>query len=112
MEVENLFRYAPLCRRGEPLDQARRSPPARARADYFFKDHKPSAIQDEARLRGRERIISSKTISPRWAPGRKPLRGYGLERWTACLNPAPPGYAGVSPAYPAPGSAGVPPARA
>jgi len=28
-----------------------RSPPARARADYFFKDHKPSALQGEARLR-------------------------------------------------------------
>jgi len=31
-------------------------------ADYFFKDHKPSAIQGEARLRGLERNIYSKTI--------------------------------------------------
>jgi len=34
-------------------------------ADYFFKDHKPSASQGEARLRGLERIMYSKTISPR-----------------------------------------------
>jgi len=31
-------------------------------ADYFFKDHKPSAMQGEARLRGLYRIIYSKTI--------------------------------------------------
>jgi hypothetical protein len=31
-------------------------------ADYFFNDHKPSAMDCEARLRGRERIIFSKTI--------------------------------------------------
>jgi len=42
MEIENLIRYS-------------------ARAVGL----KPSAIQGEARLRGRERIISSKTISPR-----------------------------------------------
>jgi hypothetical protein len=28
-------------------------------ADYFFKDHKPSAMQGEARLRGRERTYAS-----------------------------------------------------
>jgi hypothetical protein len=39
-----------------------RSPPARARADYLLKDHKPSAMECEARLRGPERIIYSKTI--------------------------------------------------
>jgi len=31
-------------------------------ADYLFKDHKPSASQGEARLRGLWRIIYSKTI--------------------------------------------------
>jgi len=30
-----------LCRRAEALGYARRSPPARAVADYFFKDHRP-----------------------------------------------------------------------
>jgi hypothetical protein len=63
----NLYenRYNPLyrmSRRAEALGYARRSPPARAGADYFFKDHKPSAMRGEARLRGLERIISSKTI--------------------------------------------------
>jgi hypothetical protein len=30
--------------------------------DYFFKDHQPSAMECEARLRGLWRIISSKTV--------------------------------------------------
>jgi len=30
--------------------------------DYFFKDHKPSAMEGEARLRGRERRNYSTTI--------------------------------------------------
>jgi hypothetical protein len=47
------------------LGYARRSPPARAMADYFFNDHTPSAMQGEARLRGLWRIISSTTIRPR-----------------------------------------------
>ena len=38
-------------RRANALGYGMRSPPARARADYFFKDHKPSALQGEARLR-------------------------------------------------------------
>jgi|GEM_PF-2526449 len=63
----NLYenRYNPLyrmSRRAEALGYARRSPPARAVADYLLKDHKPSAMRGEARLRGLERIISSKTI--------------------------------------------------
>ena len=33
--------------------------------DYFFKDHQPSAMQGEARLRGLERNNDAKTISPR-----------------------------------------------
>jgi len=41
-----------------------RSPPARAVADYLLKDHKPSAMQGKARLRGRERSNYSTTISP------------------------------------------------
>jgi hypothetical protein len=36
------------------------SPPARAIPDYFFKDHKPSAMERKARLRGLYRIIYSK----------------------------------------------------
>jgi hypothetical protein len=48
------------CRRAEALGYPGRSPPARAIPDYFFKDHKPSAIQGEARLRGLDRIIDSK----------------------------------------------------
>ena len=46
------------------LGYTRQSPPARALPDYVFKDHTPSAMRGEARLRGRERIICSKTISP------------------------------------------------
>jgi hypothetical protein len=34
----------------------------RAIPDYFFKVHKPLARRGEARLRGLERIVSSKTI--------------------------------------------------
>jgi len=68
-----LSRAKPACagetglftQRPSALGYPRRSPPAQARADYFFKDHQPSASQGKARLRGRERIISSKTISPR-----------------------------------------------
>jgi hypothetical protein len=33
-------------------------------ADYVFKDHTPSAMRGDARLRGLWRIICSKTISP------------------------------------------------
>jgi hypothetical protein len=50
MEIENLIRYAP---RAVGL--------------------KPSAMQGEARLRGRERIISSKTIRDAAPP--RPLYG-------------------------------------
>ena len=54
-----------LCiQRPYTLGYARRRSPARARADYVFKDHTPSAMRGDARLRGRERIICSKTISP------------------------------------------------
>ncbi len=59
------------------LGYARRSPPARAMADYFFKDHTPSAIQGEARLRGLWRIISSKTIRPRLSRAKPACAGYG-----------------------------------
>ena len=52
------------CRGAEALGYARRRPPARARADYVFKDHTPSAMRGDARLRGLWRIICSKTISP------------------------------------------------
>jgi len=51
-----------LCRCAKALGYARRSPPARAMADDASKDHTPSAMQGEARLRGLWRIISSKTI--------------------------------------------------
>ncbi|ABQ91914.1 DNA polymerase, beta domain protein region [Roseiflexus sp. RS-1] len=39
------------------------SPPARATADYVLKDHTPSALRGEARLRGLYRNTYSKTIS-------------------------------------------------
>jgi|YNPMSStandDraft_1061717.scaffolds.fasta_scaffold01920_6 hypothetical protein len=48
--------------RAKALGCGMQSPPARAKADYSFKDHKPSAMQGEARLRGLWRIITSKTI--------------------------------------------------
>ena len=57
--------YGGLCiQRPYTLGYARRRSPARAMADYVFKDHTPSAMRGDARLRGRERIICSKTISP------------------------------------------------
>jgi len=67
MKIENINRYSPLPsgswrlrntsgmrpRRGaEALGYGMQSPPARAMPDYFFKDHKPPAMQGEARLRG------------------------------------------------------------
>jgi len=51
MEIERLIRHDASCRRAQALGYPGRSPPARAMADYVFKDHKPSAIQGEARLR-------------------------------------------------------------
>ena len=51
-----------LCRWAEALGYPGQSPPTRARADYLLKDHKPSAMQGEARLRGPERNNYSKTI--------------------------------------------------
>jgi hypothetical protein len=53
------------------------SPPARALPDYFLKDHKPSARRGEDRLRGPERTISSKTISPRLSRTKPAFAGYG-----------------------------------
>jgi hypothetical protein len=48
------------------LGYPRRSPPARAIPDYFFKDHTPSAIQGEARLRGtRTPMVTLSTIGYR-----------------------------------------------
>jgi hypothetical protein len=46
-------------------------------ADYFLKDHTPSASQGEARLRGLWRIISSKTIRPRLHKAKPACAGYG-----------------------------------
>jgi len=45
-------------------------------ADYFFKDHKPSAMRGDARLRGLWRIISSKTIRPRLSRAKPACAGY------------------------------------
>jgi hypothetical protein len=48
------------------LGYPRRSPPARAIPDYFFKDHTPSAIQGKARLRGtRTPMVTLSTIGYR-----------------------------------------------
>ena len=44
-------------------------------ADYFLKDHKPSARQGEARLRGLDK--DHKPSLSAW----KPRRGYGVESW-------------------------------
>ena len=46
------------------------------RPQYFFKVHQPSASQDEARLRGLYRIISSKTIRPRLCTAKPACAGY------------------------------------
>jgi len=45
-------------------------------ADYFFKDHTPSANQGKARLRGLWRIISSKTIRPLLSRAKPACAGY------------------------------------
>jgi hypothetical protein len=50
------------CRGAKALGYGMQSPPARAMADYLLKDHKPSAMECKARLRGLWRIIYSKTI--------------------------------------------------
>jgi len=68
-----LSRAKPACtgydglflQRPSALGYARRSPPARAMTDYFFKDHELLVIQGEARLHGLERNNDAKTISPR-----------------------------------------------
>jgi len=87
-------------------------------ADYFFKDHKPSAMQGEARLRGRERTYASAingafrlSVLIRYAPlavGLKPsamqgeARLRGLERimYSKTISPrlarAKPACAGES----------------
>jgi len=78
------WEYNPVCafcRRAKALGYPGRSPPARAMADYLFKDHKPSARRDEARLRGLERIISSKTISPRLRDAKPACAERALQRW-------------------------------
>ena len=59
-------------------------------ADYFFKDHKPSAIQGKARLRGLWRIISSKTISPRSGRAKPACAERELQRQP--YRPSPIGY--------------------
>ena len=46
-----------LCRRAGVLGYTGQSPPARAIPDLILKDHKHTAMQGEARLRGRERAI-------------------------------------------------------
>jgi hypothetical protein len=46
-------------------------------ADYFLKDHKPSARQGEARLRGLYRIIYSTPLSPRLCAAKPTCAGYG-----------------------------------
>jgi hypothetical protein len=58
MEIEHLFRYPPLAVGLMEIEHLFRYPPLAVGL-------KPSAIQGEARLRGLERIIYSKTISPR-----------------------------------------------
>ena len=92
-EINPVYRAS---RRAEALGYARRSPPARAGADYLLKDHKPSAIQGEARLRGLYRIISSKTIpsAPAGARAALPSR-------SASVASSPQRGAGGSPPMPA-----------
>jgi len=41
------------CRGAEALGYGMQSPPARARADYFFKDHYPSEMPEHALRAGR-----------------------------------------------------------
>ena len=67
----NLYenRYNPLyrmSRRAEALGYARRSPPARAGADYFFKDHKESPLQKGHVTAAAQR--SQRTMPERVAP--------------------------------------------
>jgi len=79
MRGEARLRGAPtglFLQRPYALGYARRSPPARALPDYFFKDHTPSAMRGEARLRGLYRIISSKTIRPRLYAAKPACAGY------------------------------------
>ena len=73
MEIEHLIRYAPLAVKLMEIEKIRYAPFAVGlmeienitRYTELAVGLKPPAIQGEARLRGLERIISSKTISPR-----------------------------------------------
>jgi hypothetical protein len=58
MEIEHLIRYAPLAIGLMNVENINRYAPLAVGL-------KPSAIQGEARLRGRERMMYSKTIRPR-----------------------------------------------
>jgi hypothetical protein len=83
------------CRGAEALGYARRRPPARAMANYVFKDHTPSAMRGDARLRGRERIMYSKTIHPRLCEATPACAGYGglfVRRPSARRRRSPMGY--------------------
>jgi len=70
------------------MREGMRSPPARSRADYFFKVHKPSARQGEARADGRPVggpsgaiIIVAAPRPRRRATGRRPFRS-DCNRWS------------------------------
>jgi hypothetical protein len=64
MEIENIIRYTERAVGLMEIKNINRYSP-------FAVGLKPSALRGEARLRGRERIISSTTISPRLS-GAKP----------------------------------------
>jgi len=64
-------------------------------ADYVFKDHTPSAMRGDARLRGRERIMYSKTIHPRLCeatPACAGESGLFVRRPSARRRRSPMGY--------------------
>jgi hypothetical protein len=88
--------YGGLCiQRPYTLGYARRRSPARAMANYVFKDHTPSAMRGDARLRGLWRIMYSKTIHPRLCEATPACAGYGglfVRRPSARRRRSPIGY--------------------
>jgi hypothetical protein len=69
MEIENLIRYTALAVGLMEIEHL-------IRYTTLAVGLKPSAMRGEARLRGLERIISSKTISPRLAKAKPACAGY------------------------------------
>jgi len=80
MEIEHIIRYAPHVAGMMEIEHEIRSPAPAVGL-------KPSANQGKARRRGRDRIISSKTISPRLCEAKSACAERERQRRLDCLSP-------------------------